>query len=161
MLGMQRLSGLDASFLYLETPSQPMHVCSIMELDTSTMPEGYSFDLLRDALSLRIKAIPEFREKLANSPLNLDHPVWVDDENFVLDRHLHRIALPAPGGRAGSSGSPRGHCSWPMWCPTPSPRWSRRCGGRATAKPWRGRSPRRPPHSTPGSRTAETSPMPN
>ncbi|MGZ6789736.1 MAG: wax ester/triacylglycerol synthase domain-containing protein, partial [Mycobacteriaceae bacterium] len=63
---MQRLSGLDASFLYLETSSQPMHVCSIMELDTSTMPEGYSFDLLRDALSLRIKAIPEFREKLAN-----------------------------------------------------------------------------------------------
>ncbi|WP_369830450.1 wax ester/triacylglycerol synthase family O-acyltransferase [Mycobacterium sp. E183] len=77
-----------------------MHVCSIMELDTSTMPGGYTFDRLRDALSLRIKAIPEFREKLANSPLNLDHPVWVDDENFLLDRHLHRIALPAPGGRA-------------------------------------------------------------
>lgn len=97
---MQRLSGLDASFLYLETSSQPMHVCSIMELDTSTMPGGYTFDRLRDALSLRIKAIPEFREKLANSPLNLDHPVWVDDENFILHRHLHRIALPAPGGRA-------------------------------------------------------------
>ncbi|OBI00705.1 WS/DGAT/MGAT family O-acyltransferase [Mycobacterium scrofulaceum] len=97
---MQRLSGLDASFLYLETSSQPMHVCSIMELDTSTMPGGYTFDRLRDALSLRIKAIPEFREKLADSPLNLDHPVWVDDENFILDRHLHRIALPAPGGRA-------------------------------------------------------------
>ncbi len=100
MQGMQRLSGLDASFLYLETSSQPMHVCSIMELDASTMPGGYTFDRLRDALSLRIKAIPEFREKLANSPLNLDHPVWVDDDNFALDRHLHRIALPAPGGRA-------------------------------------------------------------
>ncbi|OBB97048.1 wax ester/triacylglycerol synthase family O-acyltransferase [Mycobacterium sp. 852002-30065_SCH5024008] len=97
---MQRLSGLDASFLYLETASQPMHVCSIMELDTSTMPGGYTFDRLRDALALRIKAIPEFREKLADNLLNLDHPVWVDDENFELDRHLHRIALPAPGGRA-------------------------------------------------------------
>ncbi len=100
MLRMQRLSGLDASFLYLETSSQPMHVCSIMELDTSTMPGGYTFDRLRDALSLRIKAVPEFREKLANSLLNLDHPVWVEDENFKIDRHLHRIALPAPGGRA-------------------------------------------------------------
>jgi diacylglycerol O-acyltransferase / wax synthase len=97
---MQRLSGLDASFLYLETASQPMHVCSIMELDTSTMPGGYTFDRLRDALSLRIKAMPEFREKLANSPLNLDHPVWVDDTNFDVDRHLHRIGLPPPGGRA-------------------------------------------------------------
>jgi diacylglycerol O-acyltransferase / wax synthase len=96
---MQRLSGLDASFLYLETETQPMHVCSIMELDTSSMPGGYSFDRLREALSLRIKAMPQFREKLANSPLNLDHPVWVDDENFEIERHLHRIGLPAPGGR--------------------------------------------------------------
>jgi len=100
MLRMQRLTGLDASFLYLETSSQPLHVCSVLELDTATMPGGYTFDRLRDALSLRIKAMPEFREKLANSPLNLDHPVWVDDEDFDVDRHLHRIGLPPPGGRA-------------------------------------------------------------
>ena len=97
---MQRLSGLDASFLYLETASQPMHVCSIMELDTSTVPGGYTFDKLRNALSLRIRAMPEFRERLADSPLNLDHPVWVDDDSFDVDRHVHRIGLPAPGGRA-------------------------------------------------------------
>lgn len=100
MLRMQRLSGLDASFLYLETSSQPMHVCSIIELDTSTVPGGYTFERLRDALVRRIRAIPPFREKLADSPLNLDHPVWVDDEEFDVDRHLHRIAVPAPGGRA-------------------------------------------------------------
>lgn len=97
---MQRLTGLDASFLYLETSSQPMHVCSIVELDTSTMPGGYTFDRLRDAMSLRMKAMPEFREKLANNPLNLDHPVWVDDDDFDVDRHLHRVGLPPPGGRA-------------------------------------------------------------
>ncbi|OBI46282.1 diacylglycerol O-acyltransferase [Mycobacterium kyorinense] len=96
---MQRLSGLDASFLYLETPSQPLHVCSILEVDTSTMPGGYSFDRFRDELALRIKAMPQFREKLADSPLNLDHPVWVDDETFDVRRHLHRIGLPPPGGR--------------------------------------------------------------
>lgn len=100
MLRMQRLSGLDASFLYLETSSQPMHVCSIIELDTSTVPGGYTFERLRDALVRRIRAVPPFREKLADSPLNLDHPVWVDDEDFDVDRHLHRIAVPAPGGRA-------------------------------------------------------------
>jgi diacylglycerol O-acyltransferase len=96
---MQRLSGLDASFLYLETAAQPMHVCSILELDTTTMPGGYTFDRLRDELALRIKAMPHFREKLANSRLNLDHPVWVEDNDFDVDRHLHRIGLPAPGGR--------------------------------------------------------------
>ena len=96
---MQRLSGLDASFLYLETAAQPMHVCSILEIDTSTMPGGYTFDRLRDALCTRIKAMPEFREKLADSRFNLDHPVWVEDKDFDVDRHLHRIGLPAPGGR--------------------------------------------------------------
>ncbi|MGV0046741.1 WS/DGAT/MGAT family O-acyltransferase [Mycobacterium colombiense] len=121
---MQRLSGLDASFLYLETSSQPLHVCSIIELDTSTVPGGYSFDRLREALALRITAIPAFREKLANSPLNLDHPVWVDDDKFDIDRHLHRIALPAPGGRAEISEVcghiderplDRGRPLWEMW----------------------------------------------
>ncbi|HTY33761.1 wax ester/triacylglycerol synthase family O-acyltransferase [Mycobacterium sp.] len=121
---MQRLSGLDASFLYLETSSQPMHVCSIIELDTSTMPGGYTFDRLRDALCLRLKAMPQFREKLANSPLNLDHPVWVDDEHFDVDRHLHRIGLPPPGGRSelseicghiASLPLDRGRPLWEMW----------------------------------------------
>jgi WS/DGAT/MGAT family acyltransferase len=97
--GMQRLSGLDASFLYLETAAQPLHVCSILELDTSTMPGGYTFDRFRDAFSLRVKAMPQFREKLADSRFNLDHPVWVDDKDFDVDRHLHRIGLPSPGGR--------------------------------------------------------------
>jgi diacylglycerol O-acyltransferase len=97
---MQRLSGLDASFLYLETPSQPLHVCSILEVDTSTMPGGYSFERLRDELAARMTSIPELRQKLTDNPLNLDHPAWVEDDAFDIDRHLHRIALPPPGGRA-------------------------------------------------------------
>lgn len=96
---MERLSGLDASFLYIESSTQPLHVCSILELDTSTVPGGYTFDHLRDELALRIAAIPEFRAKLADSQFNLDYPVWVDDDAFDLDRHLRRIGLPSPGGR--------------------------------------------------------------
>ncbi len=96
---MQRLSGLDASFLYLETAAQPLHVCSILELDASTMPGGYTFDRLRDLLAERIRAMPEFRERIADNRFNLDHPVWVDDKDFDVDRHLHRIGLPSPGGR--------------------------------------------------------------
>ena len=36
---MQRLSGLDASFLYLETPAQLLHVCGVIILDPETVPE--------------------------------------------------------------------------------------------------------------------------
>ncbi|MGX9789713.1 WS/DGAT/MGAT family O-acyltransferase [Mycobacterium sp. MMS18-G62] len=96
---MERLSGLDASFLYIESLNQHLHVCSILELDTSTVPGGYTFDRLRDELAVRITAIPEFRAKLADSQLNLDYPVWVEDDAFDLDRHLNRICLPSPGGR--------------------------------------------------------------
>jgi diacylglycerol O-acyltransferase / wax synthase len=96
---MDRLSGLDAGFLYIESPSQPLNVCSVLELDTSTMPGGYTFDRLRDQLVLRIKAMPEFREKVADSQLNLDHPVWVEDKDFDIDHHLSHIGLPSPGGR--------------------------------------------------------------
>ena len=121
---LQRLSGLDASFLYLETPTQPLHVCSVLELDASTIPGGYSFERLREQLALRITAIPTFREKLANSFLNLDHPVWVEDEHFDIERHVHRIGLPAPGGRAELSEVcghlaalplDRRHPLWEMW----------------------------------------------
>ncbi|ANI38087.1 WS/DGAT/MGAT family O-acyltransferase [Mycolicibacterium vaccae] len=96
---MERLSGLDAGLLYSESSSVPLHVCSIVELDTSTVPGGYSFVRFRDELAKRIPAVPEFRAKLADSDLNLDHPVWVEDEDFDLSRHLNRIALPSPGGR--------------------------------------------------------------
>ncbi|OBF45786.1 diacylglycerol O-acyltransferase [Mycobacterium sp. 852002-50816_SCH5313054-b] len=96
---MERLSGLDAFFLYLETPTQPLNVCCIVELDTSAMPGGYTYGRLRAAMAKRVAAMPEFRMKLADSQLNLDHPVWVDDEDFQLRRHLRRVGVPAPGGR--------------------------------------------------------------
>lgn len=121
---MERLSGLDASFLYIESLTQPLHVCSILELDTSTVPGGYTFERLRDDLAVRIAAIPEFRAKLADSQLNLDYPVWVEDDAFDLDRHLLRICLPSPGGRReltevcgriASMPLDRGRPLWEMW----------------------------------------------
>lgn len=63
-----------------------------------TMPGGYTFGRFREALAARVDAVPEFRLKLADNQLNLDHPVWVDDDRFALARHLHRVALPSPGG---------------------------------------------------------------
>jgi diacylglycerol O-acyltransferase len=96
---MERLSGLDAGLLYSESSTVPIQVCSVMEMDTSTVPGGYSFERFRDDLASRIPALPEFRAKLADSDLNLDHPVWVEDRDFDLSRHLNRVGLPAPGGR--------------------------------------------------------------
>ncbi|WP_328644047.1 wax ester/triacylglycerol synthase family O-acyltransferase [Amycolatopsis sp. NBC_00348] len=96
---MQRLSGLDASFLYLETSSQVLHVCGLLTLDGSTVPGGYTFAKLKQRLEERVRVIPAFRRKLHNPLWNLSHPVWVEDEDFDLDHHVHRIGVPAPGDR--------------------------------------------------------------
>jgi diacylglycerol O-acyltransferase len=97
---MERLSGLDASFLYLETPEQLMHVCGLIVLDPATMPAAYSFDEMREQLEKRVRDVPEFTRKLRRVPLGLDHPVWVHDQGFDIERHVHRAALPTPGGYA-------------------------------------------------------------
>ena len=96
---MDRLSGLDASFLYFESGSALMHVCGLFVLDQSTMPEQYSFTRLRDRISERVGGNPMFRRKLHSPVLNLDHPVWVEDDEFDIEHHVHRAIVPAPGGR--------------------------------------------------------------
>jgi diacylglycerol O-acyltransferase len=95
---MDRLSGLDASFLYLETPAQLMHVCGVIVLDPSTMPEPYSFEAMRSGIDAQVRDVPAFTRKLRRVPLGLDHPIWVRDRQFDIERHVHRLALPTPGG---------------------------------------------------------------
>jgi len=95
---MQRLSGLDASFLYLETPSSYMHVAGLMILDPATAPVQWTFDEVRDMYAARLQLAPPFRRRLVEVPLGLHHPVWIEDPDFDLDFHLHHIAVPPPGG---------------------------------------------------------------
>jgi diacylglycerol O-acyltransferase len=95
---MERLTGLDAAFLYIETPSHHMHVSMVSVFDTSTMPGGYSFEKVRAIVEERIPMIPMFRRRLVEVPFRLHHPIWVDDPDFDLDYHLRRIGAPPPGG---------------------------------------------------------------
>jgi len=95
---MERLSGLDASFLYLETPSLHMHVSMAAMFDPSSVPGGYSFAKLRDLVASRLVLAPVFRRRLMEVPFRLGHPYWVDDPDFDIDYHIRRAAVPAPGG---------------------------------------------------------------
>jgi diacylglycerol O-acyltransferase len=97
---MQRLSGLDAMFLYLETPSNHMHVTGVFLLDPSEAPDGFSFDQVRDMVGGRLHRAPPFRRRLVEVPFRLAHPIWIEDPNFDLDYHVRRACLPSPGGSA-------------------------------------------------------------
>ncbi|MFZ4517234.1 MAG: WS/DGAT/MGAT family O-acyltransferase [Microthrixaceae bacterium] len=96
---MERLSGMDATFLYIETPAGHMHVAMVGIYDASTMPGGYSFDAIKEVIRQRLPLVPPFRRRLVEVPFQLHHPVWIEDPNFNLDYHVRRIGCPAPGGR--------------------------------------------------------------
>jgi WS/DGAT/MGAT family acyltransferase len=94
----EHLSGLDASFLYLETPTLHMHVAMALVVDPSTVPGGYTFEGLRDLIAARTHATPVFRRRLVEVPFRLGHPVWVDDPDFDIAYHVRHAAVPRPGG---------------------------------------------------------------
>ncbi|MEM7803695.1 MAG: wax ester/triacylglycerol synthase family O-acyltransferase [Pseudomonadota bacterium] len=95
---MHQLTGLDASFLYLETTNTPMHIGSLCIYDQSTAPGGHV--RFKDILSFyeqRLHRASVFRQRLARVPLSLDHPYWIEDPDFDLEFHIRHIALPQPG----------------------------------------------------------------
>jgi diacylglycerol O-acyltransferase / wax synthase len=91
----ERLSPLDASFLYLEEPETAMHVGSVMIFQTPE--QGLDFDRLVRHVAARIAFTPRYRQRVRPIPGRLANPVWVDDEHFDIRHHIHRAALPQPG----------------------------------------------------------------
>src|SRR3954468_5755239 len=121
---MERLSGLDATFLYFETPQQHMHVSIVAVLDPKDMPGGYSFDKVQDLIASRLHLLPPFHRRLIRVPFDLHHPVWVEDPDFDIIHHVHRVSCPAPGGprelasicgRINSTPLDRGRPLWEVW----------------------------------------------
>jgi WS/DGAT/MGAT family acyltransferase len=94
----ERLSGLDASFLYFETPSMHMHVAMTAIFDPSTMEGGYEFPKIKAFIESRLHLVPPFRRRIVEVPFRLNHPIWVEDPDFDLDYHIRRIGAPSPGG---------------------------------------------------------------
>jgi WS/DGAT/MGAT family acyltransferase len=95
---MQRLSGQDASFLYLETPTAHMHIAGIGILEPGEAGTRFSFEEVLELVAERLHLVPSTRWRLAEVPFGLHHPLWVDDPAFDLEYHVRRAALPSPAG---------------------------------------------------------------
>lgn len=96
---MERLRGADAMFLYMDSPTTHHQIGFVAVVDPSTMSEPYSFRGVLSTLEARLHLFPPFRKKLAPVPLQLHHPLWIDDEAFDIEYHVRRACLPAPGGQ--------------------------------------------------------------
>ncbi len=95
---MEQLSGLDATFLNMETLSAPTHVGSVAIYDQSTAPGGrVTFKGILANVESRLHLARCFRQKIVRVPFGFDHPYWIEDANFDLEFHIRHIALPKPG----------------------------------------------------------------
>jgi diacylglycerol O-acyltransferase / wax synthase len=92
----ERLTRLDASFLYLEEPDTPMHVGGVLILER---PAG-GVDALAALVAARLPLVPRYRQRVAEVPGHLANPVWVDDTEFDIAYHVRRSGLPRPGTEA-------------------------------------------------------------
>jgi WS/DGAT/MGAT family acyltransferase len=91
----ERLTALDASFLYLEDPDTPMHVGGVLVLES---PAGVlDHPALVDLVRARLPLVPRYRQRVLEVPGHLANPVWVDDPDFDVTYHVRRSALPRPG----------------------------------------------------------------
>ena len=91
----RRMTSMDASFLYFEKPSMPLHIGSTLVLE-----EDLDRETLVSHIASRIQRIPRYREFAAFDSLNVAHPRWEDDPRFDAGRHIEEITLPAGASEA-------------------------------------------------------------
>ena len=94
---MKQLGGIDATFLYMETPETPMHVAGLTLYEPPEDFSGSFFEHFKEFFLTRMHLAPIFEKKLARTVLELDHPLWVDAGELDFDYHLRRATLPSPG----------------------------------------------------------------
>jgi WS/DGAT/MGAT family acyltransferase len=120
------LSPQDASFLWAESASTPMHIGVLFIADASPLRSpagGVEIGRIREFISSRLHRIPRYRQRILFTPLRR-RAVWVDDDHFSIDYHVRHTALPRPGtreqlqqlvGRIGSQALDRARPLWELW----------------------------------------------
>jgi len=93
---LKQLTGLDATFLYMETAKQFGHVSGLSILAKPT-PEYQPLAAWRAQVESRLHLLEPLRRKLVMVPLGLDHPMWIEDPDFDLDYHVRHTGVPPPG----------------------------------------------------------------
>lgn len=93
---MRQLAGLDASFLYLETPTTFGHVNGLA-IYTRPSHDFDPFEAVRRKFGSMIGRAEPLRRRLVEVPFGLDHPYWIDDPDFDLDYHIRHLGLAPPG----------------------------------------------------------------
>ena len=93
---MKQLTGLDAAFLYMETPTTFGHVTALMIFERPN-PDYDPYAAVYAKYASLVGQLEPLRRRLVGVPFGLDHPYWIADPNFDLDFHIREIHLARPG----------------------------------------------------------------
>jgi WS/DGAT/MGAT family acyltransferase len=93
---MKQLSGLDATFLYMETPTTYGHVNGLSIYERPS-PDFDPYRVVRERFGSLVGHIEPFRRRVVDVPFGLDHPYWINDPHFDLDYHVREIGIAPPG----------------------------------------------------------------
>ena len=94
---MRVMSGLDARFLFSETPSAHMHTLKVAVVDVSARSDPLTPERLLTLLETRLERMPVLRRRVVPVPHGLGNPVLIDDPEFDLHRHIRRVSVAPPG----------------------------------------------------------------
>src|SRR5262245_15578623 len=90
----ERLSPEDSRILALESKSIVGHTCKVVIADRT----GDAVTYLRDRIARRLSLAPGCRRRVVITPYRLDAPVWVDDPDFDVRRHVRKVPVTGPVG---------------------------------------------------------------
>ncbi len=93
---MKQLTGLDASFLYMETKNTYGHVNGLSIFERPS-PDFDPFQTVYQRFGALVGHLEPMRRRLVDVPFGLDHPYWIDDPHFDLDYHVRHLGLAPPG----------------------------------------------------------------
>ncbi len=95
---MQRMEGVDAGYLYMETPTMHMHTLKIALVEPS---ESFDPAHFTEVVLERLKDLPAFGRRALRVPFGLNHPLWIADRPIDPSQHVFVHRVPEPGGMAG------------------------------------------------------------
>ena len=93
---MKQLTGLDAAFLYIETPTTFGQVTGLMIFERPS-PDFEPYQAVYAKFASLIGQLEPLRRRVVGVPFGIDHPYWVFDPNFDLDFHIRELNLARPG----------------------------------------------------------------
>jgi diacylglycerol O-acyltransferase / wax synthase len=90
----ERTSPTDLMELACDLPGSPMQVAAVLVLGSTS---ALDLTAVRNAIGDRIHAVPRLRQRLVRTPLGGGRPIWVDDPDFDIRRHVNAVTCPDPG----------------------------------------------------------------